>query len=418
MTFNEISFPLQPGTMPQERDADRYGGLLYFSDSFGWYVASYSDLESMLTEYNCTHWAFTPEFNPAAVHYELEAEITKPMDQTYQRALKQKLFNRTAASGEIRFPAVPSMIDEMVESCEKIFFALEAWFSSTESGLFRAELKAQLDIAWEKSQRSEVLIRYTAPVGNYVEYEITPLWSSLSETYNQWVELRDPPFFGTHPDACVWSLAWEATEPNSFPILDIGAGTGRNSLALARRGHPVDAVELSSEFATSLRKEAEAETLSVRVIEQDISTSQSELRDDYQLVVLSEVTPDFRSAKQLRDVFKLVSECLAPGGKFVLNLFLPKEDYIPDTKAKELGQQVYSCLFTRFDLATALSGLPLQLIADECVLDYEQNNLPEEAWPPTGWYERWTQGLDLFDVDPTSCPVELRWLIYKKQPKK
>jgi SAM-dependent methyltransferase len=417
MFFNENIFPLEGNTLPRAEDTNQYGDLLYFSSDFGWYAAKFTDLDAMMNDYNCTHWTFTPEYSGLPVQSVEETPPIQPVDQTWHSLLRHKLFNRASASGEIRFPAVPSMIDDMVQSCEKIFASLEAWFPSTESESLRSELKEKLDTAWEKSQRSEVLIRYTVQVGSYVEYEITPLWSSLSETYNQWVELRDPPFFGTHPDACVWSLAWEAAEPSSFPILDIGAGTGRNSLALARRGHPVDAVELSSEFASSLRTEAEAEELQVRVIEQDISKSQSELRDDYQLVVLSEVTPDFRSTKQLRDVFKLVSNCLAPGGKFVLNIFLTKENYIPESAAKELGQQVYTCFFTKFELATALSGLPFQLIADESVFTYEQENLPEEEWPPTGWYENWTQGLDLFDVIPEASPIDLRWLIYQKQSK-
>jgi len=40
-------------------------------------------------------------------------------------------------------------------------------------------------------------------------------------------------------------------------VLDIGGGTGRNTLALARRGHPVDVVEMTPKFADIIRAEAE-----------------------------------------------------------------------------------------------------------------------------------------------------------------
>jgi precorrin-6B methylase 2 len=66
---------------------------------------------------------------------------------------------------------------------------------------------------------------------------------------------RQPPLFGTEPDARVWSLAKAATDPADFPILDVGAGSGRNALPLARRGHPVDAVERFPTFAATIRQE-------------------------------------------------------------------------------------------------------------------------------------------------------------------
>ena len=38
------------------------------------------------------------------------------------------------------------------------------------------------------------------------------------------------------------ALADETPVPAEAPVLDIGAGTGRNALALARRGHRVDVI--------------------------------------------------------------------------------------------------------------------------------------------------------------------------------
>jgi SAM-dependent methyltransferase len=50
-------------------------------------------------------------------------------------------------------------------------------------------------------------------------------------------------------------------------VLDIGAGTGRASLPLAALGHPVTAVEKSSDMATALRQEAALVPGSYRVLE-------------------------------------------------------------------------------------------------------------------------------------------------------
>jgi hypothetical protein len=65
-------------------------------------------------------------------------------------------------------------------------------------------------------------------------------------------------------------------------------------------------------------------------------------------------------------------------------------------------------------LSTAAAGLPLVLVSDESVYEYEKAHLPEGAWPPTGWYADWVKGVDLFDVDPEKCPIEMRWLVYEK----
>ena len=55
----------------------------------------------------------------------------------------------------------------------------------------------------------------------------------MEAAYEDWISTREPPLFGTEPDARVWALASEAADPSTHPILDIGAGTGRNALALA-----------------------------------------------------------------------------------------------------------------------------------------------------------------------------------------
>jgi SAM-dependent methyltransferase len=206
----------------------------------------------------------------------------------------------------------------------------------------------------------------------------------------------------------------EAADPSACPVLDIGAGTGRNSLALARRGHPVDAVEMSEQFAAVLRADAAKESLPVRVLERDVFATRDDLRRDYGLMVLSEVVSDFRTAEQVRGVLELAADHLASGGRLVFNVFLPRGGYEPDAAARELGQQVYTTIFTRAEVAAAAAGLPLALVADDSVFDYEKQNLPDGAWPPTSWYANWVSGQDVFDVPREASPIEMRWLVYRK----
>ena len=71
-------------------------------------------------------------------------------------------------------------------------------------------------------------------------------------------------------------------------------------------------------------------------------------------------------------------------------------------------------IFTRDELTSAASQLPLDLFGDDSAYEYEKTHLPDDAWPPTGWYDGWAGGLDVFDLDREESPIELRWLVYQK----
>ena len=328
----------------------------------------------------------------------------------------RRLLRRAAASGQIRLPAVPALLDDYQAVCERSFAAIGITFNAEQQAHLRGVLAGQLAAAYAASPRAEIVIAYESPVGLNVTYTVNPQVASLGEAYDRWVATREPPYFGTAADARVSALAAEAATPAGCPVLDIGAGTGRNALALARRGHPVDAVELSGRFAAVLREEVGKASLPVRVIERNVFASLDDLRHDYGLIILSEVTPDFRTTAELRQMFEIAAACLAPGGSLVFNVFLPQVGYTPDAVARELGLQVYTSIFTYPEVATAVAGLPLVLVADDSVHDYEQQHLPNHAWPPTGWYADWVSGLDVFDVPRHESPIEMRWLVYRKPP--
>ncbi|GAY15967.1 hypothetical protein MSZK_26930 [Mycobacterium sp. shizuoka-1] len=328
--------------------------------------------------------------------------------------MARRLHRRSIATGEISLPAVPAMLEDYVTMCAGLFASLGRGFTDEQLDHLRAILRDQLDEAFTASPRSEIVISYEAPVGTVLNYHVKSRWWSVEGAYENWIATREPPLFGSEPDARVWALAGAAADPGAFPILDLGAGTGRNALALARRGHPVDVVEMTASFADSIGAAALAESLNVRVLVRDIFATLADLRRDYQLIVLSEVVSDFRSADQLRGVFDLAAQCLAPGGRLVFNAFVAHRDYPPDDAALQLGQQCYTSIFTQPQMAEALAGLPLRLVSDESVYDYEKEHLPPQAWPPTSWYAEWVSGQDVFDVPRGERPIEMRWLVYQK----
>lgn len=331
-----------------------------------------------------------------------------------RESMTRRLYRRSGVSGTMELPAVPGMIDDYVAMCGNLFADIGREFTVDELAHLTAVLQQQLATAFASSPRSTIVVSYNAPAASILNYEVTIKWSTLEEAYEQWISTREPPLFGKEPDARVWALAHETADPATYPILDIGAGTGRNALALARRGHPVDAVELTPKFAEMIASDAERELLNVHVLHGDVFGSSLELRRDYQLILLSEVVSDFRSTQQLRSVFELAANCLAPGGRLVFNAFVAKPGYTPDDAARELGQQYYTTIFTEDEISSAASNLPLELVGDDSVYEYEKANLPEGSWPQTSWYEEWACGQDVFDVPREQSPVELRWRVYRK----
>lgn len=329
-------------------------------------------------------------------------------------AMARRLDTRVAAEGTITFPAVPALVEEFTERCAGVFAGLGRIFNEPERDHLRSVLDKQLAEAFSQSQRSTVTVSYRSPVGSALSYEVTVGAPTLDQVYQDWVASRTPPLFGTEPDARVWALACAVPDPASCRVLDIGAGTGRNAIALARRGHPVDAVEMTEKFAEIIREGAQRDSLDIRVINRDVFEADADLRSDYRIMLVSEVVSDFRSPEQVRRLLELAASCLAPDGSLVFNIFLARSSYTPDEAARQFGQQVYTSFFTRSELAAAADGLPLQLVADDGVYEYERANLPDGTWPPTGWYANWVSGHDAFGLDREDCPIDMRWLVYRK----
>jgi SAM-dependent methyltransferase len=276
-------------------------------------------------------------------------------------------------------------------------------------------LAQALRTGFEASSHAKVVVRCASDPAPKVSisYELFVQTAEIADVYRTWLRASEQQYFGRHPDAKVMAAA--GTLPVGSKALDIGAGTGRNSLPLARAGLRVDAVELTPDFVGVLREEAARGELALNVREGDAFDPALELFDaSYSLIVASEVVSSHvRNIQELREFFDLSARKLSPAGLLVCNVFLAHPDYVPSALVREISPALLSTLFTADDLAFATRDLPLALVSDEPCLDYEREHLPPEAWPPTSWFEPWASGKNLFDV-PGPAPAELRWLVYRK----
>jgi len=335
-----------------------------------------------------------------------------------RQAILRRLPQRLRASAEYRVPPVPALLEHYVQLFNNIWLGIGRVFSAEDIEQFRAGLKLNLDRAWASSPYSRILVTFATdpPPQTSLSWRIDVETMTMADEYEHWVQTRSPPLFGKHPDAKIFELARGLGEPSQVPILDIGAGTGRNTLPLARAGFPADAVEFAPALAKILRDDAEKEGLPVKVFEGDMFDAKLGISPGYyRILLLAEVVAShFRTVNEVRALFQIAARLLPTNGLLVFSAFLSSDGYKPDDLARQMSQVFWCNLFTRREVQDALEGEPFQLVSDESAQAYEKANLPADAWPPTGWFETWTGGQDLFELPAGKPPLELRWLVYRK----
>ena len=134
-------------------------------------------------------------------------------------------------------------------------------------------------------------------------------------------EYMDNIFTG-NTDAEVDFLEEELGLEKGDSVLDVGCGTGRHSLELARRGYNVTGIDISEKMLDRGREIAEKENLDIEFIKANAVDFKLKKRYDsavclcegaFGLLNMGE-DPMERDIK----ILKNISSCLKPGGKFIL----------------------------------------------------------------------------------------------------
>jgi len=334
-----------------------------------------------------------------------------------QQAILYKVNTRVNARGELIFPCIPGMLSEYLKAIEKLFSTLDRPLPEERKDELNKLLAIKLEQGYRHSTASVLILQYESvqPPQTGLACKLIVSSSTVGEQYKHWIDTREPPLFGSHPDAKLMATAAKLGNPDRIRILDVGAGTGRNTLPLARLGHSVDAIELTSAFAEQLKAAATAENLPVTVTEGDVLDPLMRMKPArYQLAVAAEVISHFRDIDQVRLFLAKMCDFLCPGGVLLFSTFLTVGDYQPDPLVRQVAQLSWSTLFTPQELATAMEGLPLVQISDEVVMEYERHHLPTGAWPPTPWFPSWATGRDVFPMANARPPMELRWILCRR----
>jgi SAM-dependent methyltransferase len=335
-----------------------------------------------------------------------------------RKAMIERLPRRLSGTAQMSFSAAPSLVDHYVQNLHSIFAQHGRVFSEEETEHMRGILEKKLKEGYAASPYARIVVNYETDPSpkTTISYRVATSVSTIADEYENWIKTRKPPYFGTYPDAKVMDVAHSLGEPKEVPVLDIGAGTGRNTMPLARAGFPTDAIELAPALAQILRDDVEKEKLPVRVYEGDALAGAVQLPErHYRLVFLAEVIAShIRNAEQVRVLFEGAADALATGGVLLFNAFLAVDGYRPDALVREMSQIFWCNVFTRGEITTAMQGLPFEFLSDESTHDYELEHQPKDGWPPTGWFVDWSRGHDLFDLPYGKSPIELRWMCYRR----
>jgi len=108
--------------------------------------------------------------------------------------------------------------------------------------------------------------------------------------------------------------------------LELGVGTGRVALPLARRGVPVHGIELSRAMAARLKAKPDADAVAITIGDFSTATVNGTFRVAYVLVntIMNLTTQEAQVA-----CFRNVAAHLEPGGCFVVEVLVPELQRLP-----------------------------------------------------------------------------------------
>ncbi|HAR43441.1 MAG TPA: class I SAM-dependent methyltransferase [Bdellovibrionales bacterium] len=121
------------------------------------------------------------------------------------------------------------------------------------------------------------------------------------------------------------------------PVLELCCGTGRISIPLAEAGVNITGVDITKSMLTAAKSKAAKANLATPFHLADIKSVR--LRKKYQLVFIPfNSLQCIYTLSDIEKVFATVKFHLAPGGKFIFDVFNPSIDYMVKMKKRQNGK--------------------------------------------------------------------------------
>lgn len=143
----------------------------------------------------------------------------------------------------------------------------------------------------------------------------------------------------------------EIKHNKSIKILDVGCGTGRHSIELAKRGYTVTGIDLSDDQLNRAREKAKQENVDITFLKRDARDFKFENEFDLIIMICEGAFSLMETDEMNFQILVNISNSLKPGGKLIftcLNALFPLFNNIKDFLNEE-GQIVKE---SSFDLMT------------------------------------------------------------------
>jgi SAM-dependent methyltransferase len=171
--------------------------------------------------------------------------------------------------------------------------------------------------------------------------------SSTAAPANELAIWHDVECGAYHADLGIWE---ELAAAHPGPILELGAGTGRVALTLARTGHEVVGVDHAAPLLAELRTRAEAQRVTVEAVEADIRSL--DLDREFSLVIAPmQVLQVLADAGERQALLRAIAAHLVPGGVGAAAIVEVSDEPVPSSAGaallpdvREIDGWVYSSL--------------------------------------------------------------------------
>jgi 2-polyprenyl-3-methyl-5-hydroxy-6-metoxy-1,4-benzoquinol methylase len=109
----------------------------------------------------------------------------------------------------------------------------------------------------------------------------------------------------------------ELQHVRALKVLDVGCGTGRHSIELARRGFEMTGIDLSASMLKKATEKAHSETLNIRFLQHDARDLPFESEFDAAIMMCEGGFPLMETDEMNFAILQSVAKALKPGGKFI-----------------------------------------------------------------------------------------------------
>jgi len=203
-------------------------------------------------------------------------------------------------------------------------------------------------------------------------------------------------FNGALPDEFVLNkLNQYFPKSQNINVLDIGAGQGRNSCPIAKKGYNVTAFELSQDGRASILQKAEENFVSknLTALDQDILIENPEFNNKYNFVFMSHVTQIFNEDK-LDTVLSNIKKSMKKDGVLVFDALIRNKEQEKIKPSEEFSKSGYYnyCADEIAQIAES-HGFELKEISD-----YNENSNVKSFYID---HPKWNEN------------VKLKWFVFK-----